>query len=288
MNLRSTQLLTNLLRISCFLVFAGRAWQHLFWDAPFRAFFWDQHLLEGIITTFTSYTWFEYVTNPATERFINTITRGFGVFYLFMAVLTLWVKPAMQRAAWLYGISSFFLALLALLYYKERFYHTAQFFEYAIQFLTPVFFSLALFNTITRARLLFYMKVAVALTFVSHGLYAFGYYPRPAVFVDMTINILGISEEKAHQFLAFAGVLDFIIGIGIFLPRYAQYFLLYATFWGFSTAIARTWANVLYDPFSPDLLHQYLYQTIYRLPHGLIPLIIGLMRREEPVAREPA
>ncbi len=291
MDERSTHLFTLLLRISCFFVFIGRAWQHLFWDAPFRAFFWDQQLLEGLVGAVTGLAWFEYVTHPATDQLINALTRGFGVFYLLMALLTLWVRPGMRWAARLYNLSTFLLAVLALLYCKEKFYQAAQFFEYALQFLAPMFFSLALFSTLTKTRLLFYMKVAVALTFVSHGLYAFGFYPRPGVFLDMTIHILGVSEEKAHQFLKFAGILDFILGVGIFLPRYSQYFLLYATFWGFSTAIARTWANVVYDPFSLDLLHHYLYRTIYRLPHGLVPLVIGLFqaqvwRDREPVSEE--
>ena len=136
MDPRSTHLFTLLLRISCFFVFAGRAWQHLFWDAPFRAFFWDQQLLEGIVGVVTGLAWFEYVTHPATDQFINVLTRCLGVFYLLMALLTLWLRPGMRWAAKLYGLSAFLLAMLALLYYKEKFYHTAQFFEYALQFLS--------------------------------------------------------------------------------------------------------------------------------------------------------
>jgi len=40
------------LRISCCCLLVGRAWQHLFWDAPFRAFLWDEHLLQGIVEGF--------------------------------------------------------------------------------------------------------------------------------------------------------------------------------------------------------------------------------------------
>ncbi|TRX48294.1 hypothetical protein FNH22_29410 [Fulvivirga sp. M361] len=276
----------NLLRISCLFVFTGRAWQHLLWDSPFRTFFWDQGLLEGIVTTFSDMTWFEYVTSPSTDHSITILTRAFGIFYLFMAILTLIAQPRMRKLSWLYGLSSFFLAVLAFFYCKEKFYHTAQFFEYAIQFLTPVFFSLSLFKDITRARLVFYMKIAVTLTFISHGLYAFEYYPRPGVFVDMTVNILGVSETKAHQFLTVAGLVDFVLAIGIFLPRYGQYFLLYAALWGFVTAIARTWSNLVYDPLSLSLMNQYLHQTIYRLPHGMIPMIIFLFPVQDPVVQK--
>lgn len=263
-----------LLRLSCFLIFLGRAWQHLVWDAPFRAFFWDQDLLEGVVTSLSGSGWFAYVTSPSTDFFINVLTKSLGFFYLIMAGVTLVFTSSMKRVGWLYYLSSVFLAILALLYCKEKFYHAGQFFEYAIQFLTPVFFMWMVNKSVSGERLIFYLKVAIALTFVSHGMYAFGYYPRPGVFVDMTINTLGVSEDVAHQFLFIAGILDFVVGVGIFLPRYSQYFMLYAVGWGLATAIARTWANVSFGPDMLPLLNQYLNQTLYRLPHGLVPLAV--------------
>ncbi|WNJ20201.1 hypothetical protein [Pontibacter sp. G13] len=262
----------KLIQFSCFLVFAGRAWQHLIWDAPFRAFFWDQALLEGMVTSLTGMEWFDYVTNPATDGFIQGLTRGMGVFYLGMAILTLLLKPTMKRVGWLYFVSSGLLAILALLYCKEKFYHAAQFFEYAIQFLSPIFFYLTIFQKIDWSHLLLLLKGAIAMTFVAHGLYAFGFYPRPGVFVDMTINILHCSEPFAHDFLWVAGVLDFVIGVGIFLPKVDRACLIYAVIWGLATAVARTWANLQFDASFWALLNQYLPQTIYRLPHGTIPM----------------
>ncbi|MEM6829780.1 MAG: hypothetical protein AAF551_04640 [Bacteroidota bacterium] len=266
-----------LFRLSCFLIFFGRAWQHLVWDAPFRAFFWDEGLLEGIVTSLLGVSWFDYVTSTSTDLFITVLTRVFGVFYLIMAGITLVISPKMKKLGWLYYLASAFLAILAILYCKEKFYHTAQFFEYAIQFLTPVFFMHLVFNKTSEGRLILFSKIAIALTFISHGMYAFGYYPRPGVFVDMTINTLGVSEDFAHQFLWIAGVLDFVVGVGIFLPRVGHYFMLYAVVWGLGSAIARTWANVTFGPYMFPLLNQYLNQTLYRLPHGLIPLALYLV-----------
>ena len=268
------RLIVSLLRISCFLIFLGRAWQHLVWDAPLRAFFWDQNLLEGAVSFLLGMSWSEYVTNPSTDLFINILTRSLGLFYLAMAVLTLVIKPSMKRLQWSFKLASVFLAMLAFLYCKEKFYHIGQFFEYSIQFGVPILFCMVLFNEHLTSRVIFYLKLCIALTFVAHGMYAFGYYPRPGVFVDMTINILGVSENMAHQFLRIAGVLDLVVGIGIFIPRFAYISLFYATIWGLATAIARVWANVDFGPFALPLLNQYLPQTIYRLAHGLVPFTI--------------
>ena len=125
-------------------------------------------------------------------------------------------------------------------------------------------------------RLVLYLKIAIAFTFTAHGLYAVGYYPQPGVFVDMLINILHVSEATAKDFLIVAGVLDFAIAIGIFIPRIAKYFLLYAALWGGLTALARVWAN-FYWAFALSSLHQNLYETLYRLPHMLIPLALVFM-----------
>src|SRR5690554_5027502 len=89
------QLVHVTLRLATFLLFAGRAWQHLFWDAPFRALLWDRELMENTILFFRGGTWQEYVTSAAADRFIQSAITGFGVFYALMAVLTLLVRGRM-------------------------------------------------------------------------------------------------------------------------------------------------------------------------------------------------
>ncbi len=268
-------LILNILRLSCFLVLVGRAWEHLFWDAPFRTLLWDQALMEGVINAVLGIAWFEYVTSPTTDLVIQNIIRGFGVFYLLMAILTLFIKKQHLSFAVLYGLASICLAFLAFLYCKEKFYHGGQFLEYAIQVLVPVFFYRFLNTEKTLSRWwLSAMKLTIALTFAAHGLYAFGFYPRPGVFVDMVINILGVSEPTAHVLLQWAGILDFVVAVGVFIPQVSVYCLAYCVVWGFFTALARTWANVDFGPFAFSMLHQYLPQTIYRLPHALLPLAV--------------
>jgi hypothetical protein len=271
------QLVHLTLRLATFLLFAGRGWQHLFWDVPFRALLWDKELMEPVVLFFRGGTWQEYVTSAATDRFIQNIINGFGIFYAFMAVLTLLVRgKLLTRLAWLYILSSVSLAFLAFLYSKEKFYHVGQFFEYTIQFLLPLFFLYTATGRIRLTRLLLYMKIAIALTFTAHGLYALGIYPLPGVFTDMFITILGVSETTARQLLLLAGVLDFVVSVCLFIPGIAKYATLYAVLWGGLTALARTWGN-FYPDFPLESLHQNLHETFIRMPHMLVPLAVLLI-----------
>lgn len=273
MNIKySNQHIVNkVLRLATFVLFAGRAWQHLFWDAPFRALLWDKETMESLVLFFRGGTWQEYVTSASADHFIQSLVIGFGIFYALMAIITLFIKKHSRLFFGLYILSSLALLFLAFLYSKEKFYHIGQFLEYAIQFMLPLFFYFHLTKKIKAERLVLFLKITIALTFSAHGLYAIGYYPQPGVFVDMLINIFSMEEATAKSILQIAGILDFVISITIFIPRLSNYSLIYAAFWGGLTALARTWANFYID-FPLDSLHQNLYETIYRLPHMLVPL----------------
>jgi hypothetical protein len=283
------QLVQVILRLATFLLFAGRAWQHLFWDAPFRALLWDQNTMEGIVLFFRGGTWQEYVTSPVTDRFIQSAITGFGIFYALMALVTLFIlgKHRKQFLA-LYILSSVSLAFLAFLYTMEKFYHAGQFFEYAIQIMLPLLFWYTLKQRANLSGLLLAIKTAIALTFSAHGLYATGFYPQPGVFVDMFISILRVSETAAVKMLFVAGILDFVVSVALFVPRLAKYALLYAALWGGLTAVARTWANFYFD-FALSSLHQNLYETLYRLPHMLVPLAAFyiVLQMKEKMKPEP-
>ncbi|CAM1345676.1 DoxX-like family protein [Tenacibaculum amylolyticum] len=266
----------NLLRITVFLIFIGRAWQHLFWDAPYRSFFWDEALLQPIVEGWFHTSWTSYVTSPKTDAFIQGVIIGNGVLYLLAAIITLFIneknKWLLKTPIYLGGVSLIFLAFLLT---KEKFYHVAQFFEHSIQFGTPFVFLYSLRENFSKQRLVLVLKILIAITFFSHGLYAFGAYPVPGKFVDMVIGILGCTESFAITFLYIAGILDFILAILLFVPRADRYALIYAIIWGLLTALARIFANFYID-FPLQSLHQYLYEVIYRLPHGLVPLVVLL------------
>ena len=272
----NTKTLLKFLKISSFFIFFGRAYQHLFWDAPYRSFFWDQQLLEPVISFVFDTTWQSYVTNLNTDHAIQFLTKSIGALYLVCAVISIIINENSKK--WMRNIlklGAVSLVFLALIITKDKFYHLTMFFEHTIQFGVPIALLYFLKHKNTPL-LLFYLKVCIALAFTCHGMYAIGvFYPLPGNFVTMTLNILPVQEEMAKNLLFVAGILDFIIAVAIFIPKLSKLALLYACFWGLITALARIVSGFHYD-FSLSIIHQYFYLTLYRLPHGLIPLLIHL------------
>ncbi len=255
-------------------VLLGRAWQHLFWDAPFRALLWDESLMSGFVTQWLSMPWESYITSIKVDDFIQALIQGFGVFYLLAAIVALFIRQLPRWISLLLPLASLALMLLAALYCKEKFYSLGQFFEYALQFSAPLLLY-ALVNTkISRVSLVWWMKIAILLTFTCHGLYAIGFYPRPGNFVDMTLQILPLSEAQAYQYLELAGILDFLASLGLFLAgKWRTWSLYYLILWGFATSMARICANFYFD--APlESLHEWLFETVMRFPHFLIPLAV--------------
>jgi hypothetical protein len=270
-----TQVFITLLRITCFFVFAGRAYQHLVWDAPFRTLLWDQYWMQGIIESLTSLTWEQYTTSIQVDKYIQGSIQATGWLYAICALLSLFIKSSMKRAGYLLLAGSVSLGLLAFLQFKDKFYQYGELMEMGIQVFTPVFLFIALFTGITSRRLMLIAKSAVALTFIGHGLYAWGYYPVPGHFIDMFINVLGFTEEFSLASLKVAAVLDFAAAILIFIPRTSRISLMYCVLWGGLTASARILSGFNSDLIA-DSLNQFTYETAYRLAHGLIPLWIFL------------
>ncbi len=275
--LTNLPLFARLLQLSAVTVLLGRAWQHLYWDAPFRAFFWDEQLLSGLIEQFTSIEWETYITSMEIDNAIGGSIKLFGCFYFLSAIVALFIHKLPKFFTHFLWLSSLGLISLALLYCKERFFSIGQFFEYTLQFGSPLFLWWWIryrAPTAIPENFLFMLKIAIALTFTCHGLYAVGYYPIPVQFMEMTMNILGVDETTTKAFLTTAGILDFVVALGIFLPfKWARFFLLYAVFWGFGTAIARVWANFNWEWLDYVLL-QWLHESVMRIPHFLIPLAV--------------
>ncbi len=266
--------IVNLLKVATFLIFIGRAYQYIIYGAPFRALLWDEGLLQPIVEGFFNTSWNEYATSKKVDVCIENATLINGVFLAIAAFSALLINQKNKKyLKYFIYFGSFSLLILSALLMKDKFFHNAQFFEHAIQVVTPLVLLLVIDKKPDFLQISKVLKIIVAITFISHGLYALGYYPIPGNFVDMTILSLGISEDNAKIFLYVAGILDIILSILIFIPRVSKYALWYAFMWGTATALAR-----ITGYFNSDLiamsLESSLYKTIYRIPHGLIPLVI--------------
>ena len=273
------------LKICAFLIFIGRAYQYLFFDAPFRAILWDESLLQPIVEGVFNVTWNDYVTSMTVDRWINRSIAINGFLFViagFASVLInknnrKYLKFPILLGAWL-------LVILSILSAKDKFYHYGQFFEHAIQFGVPFVLVMITKAEMSIKRLSLVLKILIAVTFTSHGLYALGYYPIPGYFIDMTISTLNVNEDTAVLFLNIVGALDLVLAVMIFVPKLSKYFLVYAFIWGILTALARIVAFFNVD-FITSSIHQTLYLVIYRLAHGFIPLLvlftdIRLLRKE--------
>jgi hypothetical protein len=270
------------LGLATFFVFMGRSWQHLAWDSPLRTVFWDENLLSPYFGPVFQMTWNEYVTQGNSDHWIQMCIRGMGALFALsaLAVTFLFFRYKMtskKSSSSVLSKTALFLggALLvglSLLYWKEKFYQHAQFLEYASQFGAPFLFLWAL-RSKSKLGLLYCLRACVALTFICHGLYALGYYPVPGDFQDMTMNLLGIGNAEALALLKLAGIIDVLAGGGLFFRSTEKISIIYCVMWGFATAVARVAANLTSQNWLQDLA-QWLPETLYRLPHGFIPLAL--------------
>ncbi len=264
----------TLLLVTTVLLFLGQAWQHWRWDVPFRALMWNQTLMQPLIESFTALSWSDYVTSGQADTWVQGITLAVSLFYLVAAIATGLLRRLPHFATAFLIAGSVALLSLALLYTLDRFFYAGMFLEYTIMWTTPLFL-LLLIRKDQRVppRLIWLMKGAVAFTFIGHGLFALGFYPVPVHFVEMTLNILPITESAALTFLFVAGMLDLLVGIGVFIPRIDRPALFYAAIWGLLTGLARLWSY--FDiSYMVTTLDAWLFESLIRLPHAVIPLVL--------------
>jgi len=265
--------ITPLLRVTCVLLFLGRAWQHLRWDAPFRALLWSQDTMEAPVRFFLGLDWNTYATNPATEAFIRGLIHAHGGFYLLCAVAAALCTPSKRWTHWLLFAGALSLFFLSYLYYRDKIYRLGEWGEYACQFALPVLLVLSVRGVSWENRIRPLIRIAVALTFACHGLYAIGFYPTPGEWTTMVMMITRLGEDSSLLLIRVAGALDFLAAALLFFARWERPAVLYAFAWGLLTALARSVAFIRWDNFSESTA-QWLHETIIRLPHAVLPLVL--------------
>lgn len=264
-----------ILRWATFCVLVSRAFQHFFYDVPLGTLCWSEDGWSWFLEEVMGRTWQAYTTYPQSEAIIDGIQYGMGISYGLGALGIFFLSAIRPFKKWVisfYSYTTILLLFLTFLYTKEKAFQWGQFFEHASQFGTPVLLMLVLYGSCSQQRLLLVVKLCVALTFLCHGLYAFGYYPQPTNFVDMTTHILGVDEPFARKILVWAGLLDFLVVILIFIPDTAKVALGYAVVWGGLTAFARVVAYMDFS-FLGTSLSAWWWETVVRLPHAMLPYL---------------
>lgn len=281
-NLMKKQTIIHLLRIATVAMFLGRFWEHFRWLGPYRDVFYNPNgWIMNFIRQITGKSLTEVYNDHFYEKVVIYFSKGLGLVFLMAAIVILFYerlkvfKPIV------------FLALLGLLinYYGllvgKHFDMWGIFFEHASQFVVPILFMK--YGDDKEGLIVYWAQVAISITFISHGLFAAGYYPQPGSFADMMIIGFGLEENIARLLLVIIGWLDFIFGAVLLIPFSALKskwlkilfitFLWYGIAWGFLTAMAR-----FYVPYRQDLLWsnltQDLYEVLIRFPHFMVPLFI--------------
>ncbi|MBK6902870.1 MAG: hypothetical protein IPH04_08675 [Saprospirales bacterium] len=267
----------RLLQWAAICVLLGRAYQHWFWDAPYRAVLWDEGWMRPIVEGLFGMSWKDYAASVQVDRAIQWGMKILGSFLALGALIAAFPSRFPKRVWQVLVANSVLLFILAFLYYKEQNYQLGQFIEYALQVCAPYFFYKRLVKgeiNLSRER---FIRWAIAVTFAGHGLYAVGFYPRPGHFTTMVINAFGIPQDWANQLLWTAGILDFLAAVWILLPFPGRAIALwYCVIWGFLTSFARVWVN-FFPEFWTSSLHQWAFEFVYRAPHFLIPLALVVL-----------
>lgn len=268
-------------------LFAGRAWQHLRWDGPYRTLLWDESLMKPFVQQVLGMDWASYVTDSSTDAFVRHLTTGIGWFFVLVALVT-FLAPRFRWARWLVGIGGAWLLVIAVLYTKEHFQQAGLFVESSLMWATPFLLLGAIGHNKWLKRWTWLAALACSLTFLGHGAYALGWHPRPGHFVQMTLSITGWSEATCHTFLQIAGILDLIAAIGLLIPMYKirSGAALYMAGWGLATALARIVAHFV-PAFWQNSLAQWLHEVFIRLPHALVPLLLYIIWRKARNSKEP-
>lgn len=263
----------RLLAFTTAAVLIGQGYGYVFWGSPLRVLAWDESVMSPFVALF-GYDWSTYVTSPAIENILSGFAVTAGIGFVLLGLMALW-STARRGWPWLFLLGGGGLLAHALLDTKDHFFYLVQLLEHGLRVGTPLLLYMVLGG---RRRLLPWLKVLTAVTFAAHGLYALSVYPVPARFVDMTQGILGVGEGPARTLLWWAGALDLVVAVLLFLPRTARIAFGYAAVWGGLTALARIvygwdWTDVV------GSLHAHLWRTVVRLPHALLPLLALLLLR---------
>lgn len=271
------------LRLGAFLCFAGWTWEHYYWEGPYGVILWHDSTFE--LATRFGVTWEEFVGSGADDGLVQIWISRMWWLYLACTVLTLTVrkKSWIQMSGLVAGSG-----LLVVLSYTE--YVAAQcqlpmFIEHGGQMLMPILLVMALAIGGRRRITVIIAVLALIMTFAGHGSYAIGLWPTPGSFYAMMSLVLGVEYPTAQALLRTVGVIDFLVCIGICIPCTRRASALYATVWGFLTAIARPIAGMSWELnyWGAD---QFLHEAVLRAPHFLIPLYLFLIWRPASVGYE--
>lgn len=202
---------------------------------------------------------------------------AFGLFVLGALALLPVTFLRQFKLHFLFPIASIVLVVSSYSKFVNVGYYPEQMIEHSLQFFLPLFW-MAVIQKSDRLHdksWIFPLKIAVALTFIGHGIFAVGYNVVLQNFIDMTTASLHMSKSQAISFLFVMGILDFIVGTLLLVSNriMLKWTLNYMIAWGLITAFARTYWQL--DEYgTAEFWLQNVPNTLFRLPNGLMSLFL--------------
>ena len=275
-HLKTDRLALLLLRLGAFLCLIGWTWVHFYLEPPYGVLLWQDSTYA--FAEKLGISWDDFVGSGANDGLVQKWMTWTGWLFLACAVLAITVR----RKAWIQmaGLTggSLLLALVAYARFVKEQRELPMLVEHGGQVLIPVLLVMALLLGVRHRVTVFTAIVALIATFAGHGCYAVDLWPMPDSFPAMTSVILKVEHETARMILLLAGILDFVVCIGIWIPALRRSCALYAGIWGLLTALARPVAGMSLglNYWGADL---FLHETVLRAPHFLIPLYLFVLWR---------
>jgi hypothetical protein len=207
--------------------------------------------------------------------------HNMAVQYAFGSIhLITFLFLIVQKGSWNRYIATVLLCSISILTilstlseYVESGFVIEQIIEHSVKIFTPIGFIIYIHQKKSFRHLADFFKIMLALTFIGHGIFALGLNYIPGNFMSMTVTILGINYSGGENFLFVAGILDLIVATTIFIDMYGTFSLYYMAFWGLITALARTFYGIMVADDLEGILF-FMGNSIYRLPHCLLPLVL--------------
>lgn len=271
--------LVLILRLAALFCFAGWAWVHFYWEAPYGVLLWQDATYD--FADRLGISWEEFVGTGHNDGWLQKWIARISWLYLGCTVLTLTVrrKAYLQMAALVGG--SGLLVVLSYAKYVAAQRQLPMFVEHGGQMLAPVLLVLALSLGGRHRITVAVAMLALVMTFAGHGCYALGWWPTPATFYGMISVTLGVGYETANTMLRTFGAIDLIVCAAIFIPPLRRAAAWYAVVWGFLTAAARPVAGMSWGLYYWGA-DQFLHEAVLRAPHFLIPLYLVVLWRKQP------
>ncbi len=264
---------TNWLQWASGSLLLGKLMQSVWASNPVIEFLGYESWIAPLIRPWMS--WESY----ATQVYPGLSEGAAWVWTLIYALAFLWVVFP-QLTKWLIWPGIVLLLLDTGMATAGQYYWWATVLEKTLMWLTPICYLSSRYAK-DQGRWMEAARYGIILVFLIHGLYALEVLPRPGYWTEMVSTTTGMSNHMATWFLKTVGILDILAALWLLLNRRVPVMVWYYLIgWGLLTAFGRLSGFITGGTWS-DLLINWSYETLIRVPHGLVPLAVFTSLRKD-------